>query len=411
MDRVPPAPSRLASLFASFEGNAIRWCLLRPAELLAQPEGDIDLLVAQEDLPRAANLLAAADFVLIRRDSENVHALDHDEETRRFLWIHLQSEIEVAGVHVGAPELRAGDRGGGLPQLPDGLMFWTLLLRALLQKGGVPLRQRPHLHRLASAAGSPPEALTPCLLARGWSPEQLVSLVREQSWESLDSLARRPPASDERRPAARLRRAALRAARGSALWRRAPRPDGMTVAILGPDGAGKTTLVASLSRSLPFPTRVQYLGLTGGRIPRAEALRVPGIVFLAKLAILWWRYLRGRYHKARGRIVLFERYVLDAAVPSGVKLRPVARASRRLLQWVLPLPDLVLLLDASGETMFRRSREYDADELERWRLAFRRLQRSVGQLEVLDAERPADVVLHDAAARIWRHYRTVLAET
>jgi hypothetical protein len=166
--------------------------------------------------------------------------------------------------------------------------------------------------------------------------------------------------------------------------------------------------VGSLSRSLPFPARIQYLGLTGGQIPRAEALRLPGAVFGAKLAILWFRYLRGRYHQARGRVVLFERYVLDAAVPSGIRLRPVARASRRLLQWALPLPDVVLLLDASGATMHRRSGEYDADELERWRLAFRQLQRSVRQLEVIDAERPAEVVLRDAEERIWRHYRPIL---
>jgi thymidylate kinase len=181
----------------------------------------------------------------------------------------------------------------------------------------------------------------------------------------------------------------------------------MTVAVLGPDGAGKTTLVRSLSRSLPVPTRIQYLGLTGGRMPRADALRVPGVVFTARLAILWWRYLRGVYYRRRGWIVLFERYVLDAAVPSGMELKPIAKLSRRLQRWVLPLPDLVLLLDASGETMHRRSGEYDPVRLEEWRVAFGRLRRSVRQLEVLDAERPSDAVLHDAEARIWRRYRAI----
>ncbi|HEY2437325.1 MAG TPA: hypothetical protein VGH93_09090, partial [Solirubrobacteraceae bacterium] len=73
----------------------------------------------------------------------------------------------------------------------------------------------------------------------------------------------------------------------------------------------------------------------------------------------------------------------------------------------LPLPDLVLLLDASGETMFRRSREYDAQRLEQWRGAFARLRTSVRQLEVLDAEQPQDVVRTQAEALIWRYYRAL----
>ena len=57
--------------------------------------------------------------------------------------------------------------------------------------------------------------------------------------------------------------------------------------------------------------------------------------------------------------------------------------------------------------MHRRSGEYDAERLEQWRSAFRRLERSVGQLEIIDAERPAEVVLHDAEQRIWRRYRAM----
>jgi thymidylate kinase len=184
------------------------------------------------------------------------------------------------------------------------------------------------------------------------------------------------------------------------LWTRR----GIAVAVIGPDGAGKTTLVNGLRETLPFETRILYMGLTGGRLPRADALRVPGVVLAARLAILWLRWGAGLYHRTRGRLVVFDRYVLDGTVPSGARLTPLARVSRRLQASACPRPDVVLLLDASGATLHARSGEYDADRLESWRVAYRRLEGRIDGLHVLDAERPADAVRRDALAIVWRCY-------
>jgi thymidylate kinase len=179
---------------------------------------------------------------------------------------------------------------------------------------------------------------------------------------------------------------------------------GLSVAVVGPDGAGKTTLVHGLAASLPLPTRIQYMGLTGGWMHKAGALRVPGLVLTARVAILWLRYLRALLQRARGRIVLFERYVVDGAVPSGAELTFAGRMSRRLLRRAVPLPDLVMLLDASGSTMHVRSGEYEPAVLETWRAAYGRLANSVAILHVIDAEQPAEDVLRDAEATIWQRY-------
>jgi thymidylate kinase len=179
---------------------------------------------------------------------------------------------------------------------------------------------------------------------------------------------------------------------------------GIDVAVLGPDGAGKTTVINALIASLPFPTRAIYMGLTGGRLPLADRLRVPGLVFGARVTLLWARYGLGVYHRARGRIVLFDRYPLDAAVPSGKDLRPVARFSRRVQGALCPKPGLVLFLDASGETMHGRKQEYDPARLETWRRAYQRLEGSVRSFEVIDAEQPADVVRREAQRLIWERY-------
>jgi thymidylate kinase len=237
------------------------------------------------------------------------------------------------------------------------------------------------------------------LAEHGLDAESLRTLAAAGEWDRLESHVRPRAAPRGRRaPAAGIVRR-LRRVRG---------PRGLSGAVLGPDGAGKTTLVEALDRGLPFETRRRYMGLTGGWIRRAGALRVPGLVLGARLLVLWGRYLRIQSDRRLGRIVLVDRYVLDGAVPSGVALRPLAQLSRRLQRRACPLPDLVLLLDASGETMHRRKGEYDPETLEVWRTAYSALVGRVPRLEVLDAEQPAEVVERRAEALIWERYRSRL---
>jgi thymidylate kinase len=244
--------------------------------------------------------------------------------------------------------------------------------------------------------GGPP-ALEALARHHGLEPGEVVAVAAAGDWDRLlRQSVQRPPVIPAPWP--------KRIARLPSLLRRLRAPLGLSVAVLGPDGAGKTTLIEGLGRSLPLPTRIQYMGLTGGRLPKADALRVPGLVLIARILILWLRYARSAYHRARGEIVLFDRYTLDGAVPSGVPLSLAGRISRRLQRRVCPLPDLALLLDASGTTMHARSGEYDAQVLETWRAAYGRLRGSVPVLEVIDAEQPVESVRRDAEIRIWRRY-------
>src|SRR5205085_4932553 len=142
-------------------------------------------------------------------------------------------------------------------------------------------------------------------------PELMLELAAAGDWERLEAL---PIAGSPSAPSA-LERFTGAVDRVQRLWTRR----GLGVAVIGPDGAGKTTLVGELSESLWFESELMYMGLTGGRLPRADALRVPGVVLTARLAIIWVRWSVGMYHRLRGRIVLFDRYVLDGTVPSGAR--------------------------------------------------------------------------------------------
>jgi thymidylate kinase len=126
----------------------------------------------------------------------------------------------------------------------------------------------------------------------------------------------------------------------------------------------------------------------------------------------WVRYGVSLYHRLHGRVVLFDRYTLDAMVPSGAAIGPLARLSRRVRGHACPRPDVVLVLDASAETMHGRKGEYDEARLEGWRRAYRGLSDVMPAVELIDAERLADEgfrrnpdeVRRDAWARIWRAY-------
>jgi thymidylate kinase len=184
---------------------------------------------------------------------------------------------------------------------------------------------------------------------------------------------------------------------------------GISVAVLGPDGAGKSTLVASLARGLPMPVRTQYLGLYGsGRRP-ARLGRVPGVTLIGQLASSWRAYAAAGYHRRRGRVVLFDRYAYDALLPSTRGAGGTKRAVRRaIIGRLAPHPDLVLVLDAPAAKIHDRKAELGIEELERRRVGYRRLAEgldSTTTTALIDAAADASTVRRHATWLVWRELR------
>jgi thymidylate kinase len=390
---------RLDVLFCALDDAEVAWCLLRPSETLRNRAGDVDVLVDPARLDAARQAAVRSGFGVLPRGGSDVHAIQYDPAADDLLWVHVQAQVDGAGRAATEAILGSAVRDPW-PRPPDAWMYWILLLH-VLDKGAIAERHRQPLRRLAATDGADGCPLASVAAGRGIDTEAALRLARAGEWDRLMACAasRRPPL----RLMIRRRLGRLREAFAD------DRPRGMTVAVIGPDGAGKTTLVESLRRTLPVPTRTVYMGLTAGLLPLADALRLPGLVFAARAVILAGRYARGRWHRARGRIAIFERYALDGHVPSGIELSGLSRASRWVQARIVPAPDLVLLLDASGKTMFRRSNEYDAGRLEDWRQAYRRLQGRLDALVVLDAEQPREVVHRRATAHILSRYADLWA--
>lgn len=415
-----PFPSVLGALVSS----PARWCLLRPPR---DQYDDVDLLVAPADLAAVLEQLRGLGFVEEPGYGRGTHRFLVGLHGGVFTRVDLVTSLDFGPLHSwrsGLAEtcLRRSTATGGVPRLHPVDEFWVTALHLLADDGARVTEGRrwsgvPELtHQLASE----PEhrdwhvavdrllparelhvrlAATLDDLAHGSDRAEVLTAMRQ-------TVRRRclAAASRDRGQAVRL---------AQALWLRATEPArqwrgrrGLLVAVLGPDGAGKSTLLERLGRRWAWPHQRIYFGLWpdvrgGGRL--APALWPARRPFRAMT-----RYARGVVGSCRGRLVLFDRYVYDAAVPPRGSHRTLKRLYFQVLLRCAPAPDLVLLLQAPGEVLFARKREMDPATLDAHRDAVSRHVHRLGSrrrrrpaVVVIDATRSPRKVADQALAAIW----------
>lgn len=402
----------LLRAFENLTEGRVRWCLLREDGGRASPGSDVDLLLDPADLGRARSVLGQLGFVHLPAWGRGPHLfwLTYDSDSDTWIKLDVVTEYAFGPFHDlrsnGAPGcLSRCRRRGPVFTLGADDAFWTLLLHCLLDKGTFPQRHRARLRHLARTAEPDGEMglLVEGMAPEGWTASRILALVAGSDWGSLDRLSPLLASSwrGRQRTGAWLRRLLNRALRRLTrlllLQRR-----GMSVALIAPDGAGKSTLAEGLKRSSYFPSVYVYMGL--GRESGARSRYRLSAFGLARLFRQWRRYLTGRYHHLRGRLVIFDRYIYDALLPPVRQMGPLRRMRRWILGRLCPSPDLVLLLDAPGEILHRRKEEYGIAELEERRQQYLRLEGRVANLAVLDASRDQEEVLREATSLIWGVY-------
>lgn len=209
-----------------------------------------------------------------------------------------------------------------------------------------------------------------------------------------------------------------------------PARRGFTVALIGPDGSGKTTVAGRLDDRLPLPMTRMYMSINPasgtyllpttrlswmlrGRPEHIESAywehrsrvvgqAATGLNLLNRIAEEWYRALVAELLVRRGRIVLFDRHyyfdywATDIAAPN-------RRKEERLHGWVLaryPRPDLTIYLDAPPEVLLARKGEGTLASVTTLR---RELLEVVGQepgAVVLDGTRPVAEVVEAVVAAV-----------
>jgi len=399
----------LRRLFAALEARQVLWVLLRVPSDFAKPAGDVDLLVAPEDVDGLLEVAEDLGFVALPgwESSPGLILVSYDRPSDH--WVVLDVATAVSFRSPGAWELPGGARevlarrqlNDGVAVPPDGEAFWLLLAHCLLDDGGVPAHYRGALQALAPPrSGSFVGRAVVSAAASRVEPGAFEEAVLAGEWHGLTEMGARLAADLQRqRSVVESSRAAakrvIRVARKPLLLRRRR---GVSVALLGPNGVGKSTVAAGLQQGFPLGARVLHMGLwkTTATRPGARAVEI-----LTRPLRLWGRSAVAQYHQARGRLVIYDRYVYEARLPA----KPPLLAAKRVYFWMLghavPAPDAAVVLDVPGDVAYGRKQENPPQELESERRVYAELAASEPLIELVDASQPADAVRADVTAIVW----------
>lgn len=422
-ESIPTPHPALVELFAAFDKQHIRWLLLRGEAELASPTGDVDLLVDPRDMPRARALLEASKYLYFPTYGRGTHTFYVGYHPATETWITLDIVTEMTygrylslRSHAAAGRLAHRQRLGPLYVFASDDRFWALFLHCMLDKGAFAPHRAARLQELAPAARMDGPLARQVALAcpDGWDPAGLVECVTAGDWGTLTQLSPRLRAGWRRREPVKARwweitNRAMQLLEIPLIRLRRP---GVSVALLGPDGAGKSSLTAEIRRTFHVPVRAVYMGLWKSGKPATGAkpslpgmwIARRGFEISGRMPKAWWRYLVAQFHQTLGRVVIYDRYVYDALVAA----HQSPGRLKRVYMWVLghscPAPNLVLVLDAPGELMYARKGEHSPQELENQRQGLLALRDQVPHVQVVDATREAAAVRADVLNRIWSEY-------
>jgi thymidylate kinase len=424
------------AILDELERHCSAYCLLGACDdLPGAVHSDIDFMVAREDferLPRA--LKAAADTTGFRL----VQELKHETTARYFvlaqsrpgkiLYLHPDAAADYrrsgrTWLRAEAVLKRRRRHANGFWAAAAGDNFDYYLIKCIdkgrLLKGRLEERQARLLSRLfAEDAQGCEEALT--LRFSQASAERIATACRTGEWEPV---VQRAQALDEellaRAPADSL---SARFAEIGRRLRRWAKPTGLWVAVLGPDGSGKSTVIEKMQAALAmgfrrtarFHLRPQWLrGTSAGEAanldspntdPHGQAPR--GVLAsVAKLIFFWADFGIGSWVQVRpllvrSTLVIFDRYYPDLLIDPRRFRYKGPRWLARLVGALIPMPDLMLILDAPAEVLQARKREVSAEETARQVEAYREFAGSKaarGRAVLVNAAAPVDEVIHACA--------------
>lgn len=226
-----------------------------------------------------------------------------------------------------------------------------------------------------------------------------------------------------------------------------------TVALVGGDGAGKTTIANRLVNDLPYRVKYLYMGFStissNAALPTSKLARFyktrfhngsgknntdgskpveptshdlhyskeprnvvwKAFRFVNRMLETYWRQMITFYYRLRGYMVIYDRHMLfDTAPknPSKVKFNRFFDSIEYLiLYYFLPKPDLVIFLDAPAEVLYKRKRESSLKHLRTRREATLKQAEKIENFVRIDASQPLETVMEEVISQINAYHDSV----
>jgi thymidylate kinase len=413
----------LSTLFSALDCNQVRYCVLHSwGELPERLSSDLDIAVHPEDscrLRSAFQLLREKGYTPVQVFNYYVGAYYFvfcwlEELVMNFTAVDVIFEHRRGGLIMASGEtLVSGRQRQNIFWVPDPGMEFAYLLAKKTCKGIASPSQADRLKFLVKHLGRPTAERLAGELFLGTLRERVVDAcasgrvdpllarIRRQTWKT--GLLRNP-----------LRLTSYLLSDGVRRVRRWLRPTGLFVVILGPDGVGKSTLIEHLVQTVGpafrrhkiFHWRPMLLWRRKASDPTKPHSRPPHASWLsvatlfAHLLDFWLGYfLVIRPLLARSGLVIFDRYFHDLlADPKRYRFGgPLWLV--RFLSWLVPKPDLLLILDATMQVVLSRKQEVAPKEVLSQRRMYLQLAR-FPHCRVIDGTAPLARVVADSTATV-----------
>lgn len=421
------------ALLAALESECKAYCVLSGYDCLPESfDTDIDFMVGADDFARMPRII---EQVARETGTKLFHAVGHELNARSYTLafqagerlVIVQPDSTGDYRHFGLLWLRASEllaarrlhsRGFWIPTPRHEFAYYLI---KKLNKRSLDAGQGLKLHRLYLEDPVGCDAM----IARFWKEPnrgELRRMAATNDWVKMETGLQTFRAELRRNSEeSLLRRAVTSPSHLLHHFERIVKPTGGCIAIMGPDGAGKSAVIDAIrcqfdsvyNKIKLFHLRPKALwrGKTSlqavtdphGKPPRGAII---SILKVFSLIVDYWLGYALKIGPAvrRSQLIIFDRYIYDLLVDSK---RVRYGGPAWLLNFaarVVPRPDLVILLDAPADVLWSRKQEVPFEEVMRQRDRYCKVAARLPFATTVNAAQPLADVIRDVETTIVEHY-------